>query len=124
MELIKTGKWVYSQYGEWFDSDEFDTEDEAIKACINDYGHGFVGEMVTVKFEASDLHLDIEYELLDVLEENVGEAAETWELSGEYEKELSIRMGNAMVDYLNENNLQPKCYKVIRIKEVGGYTND
>ena len=39
-------------------------------------------------------------------------------LSQEDEIELTQRMGEVMVEFLNERNLQPECFKVINIEPV------
>ena len=39
-------------------------------------------------------------------------------MTDEQEKELSAILAKAVINYINEHNLQPTCYKVVDIEEV------
>ena len=117
MKFTKTGKWCVSTDGERF-YDEFNTKEEAIEFVREEYVEGYIGESVAIEFTADDFNWDADYELGDLLYEEVGDAADSWHLSQEDEIELMRRMGKVMVEFLNERNLQPECFKVINIEQV------
>lgn len=83
-----------------------------------EYGEGYIGESVAVEFTADDFNWDADYALGELLYEEVGDVADSWHLSQEDEAELSRRLGEVMVEFLNERNLQPECFKVINIEQV------
>lgn len=117
MKFTKMGEWCESADGERF-YDGFNTKEKAIEFVQEEYGEGYIGESVAVEFTADDFNWDADYALGDLLYEEVGDAADSWHLSQEDEAELSRRLGEVMVEFLNERNLQPECFKVINIEQV------
>lgn len=117
MKFTKTGKWCVSTDGECF-YDEFNAKEEAIEFVREEYVEGYVGESVAIEFMADDFKWDADCELGELLYDEVGEAADSWHLSDEDEVELSRRLGETMVNFLNERNLQPECFKVINVEPV------
>ena len=83
-----------------------------------EYGEGYIGESVAVEFTVDDFNWDADYALGELLYEEVGDVADSWHLSQEDKAELSRRLGEVMVEFLNERNLQPECFKVINIEQV------
>ena len=71
-----------------------------------------------VEFTADDFNWDADCTLGKLLYEEVGEVADSWHLSQEDEVDLNRRLGEVMVEFLNERNLQPECFKVINIEPV------
>ena len=117
MKFTNTGKWCTSVDEELF-YDEFNTKEEAIDFVREEYGEGYIGESVAVEFMSDDFNWDADYALGELLYEEVGEAADSWHLSQEDEAELSRRLGEVMVEFLNKRNLQPECFKVINVEQV------
>ena len=120
MKLIQTDRWCYGRTDEYF-SDDFPTKLDAIKACKEDLEGGYIGRIVNLEFDEEDICYDeIAYHLQERLYDEVGEAAENWVLTSEQEIELSKIIAKDIIDYINKNDLQPKCYKVVDIEEVFG----
>ena len=120
MKLIQTARWCYGMTDEYF-SDDFPTKLDDIEACKEDLQGGYIGRIVEVEFEEKDINYDeTAYHLYELLYDEVGEAAENWVLTSEQEIELSKIIAKDIIDYINKNDLQPKCYKVVDIEEVFG----
>lgn len=117
MKFTNTGKWCTSVDEELF-YDEFNTKEEAIDFVREEYGRGYIGESVTIEFMADDFNWDADYALGELLYEEVGEVADSWHLSQEDEEALNRRLGETMVKFLNERNLQPECFRVINVEQV------
>lgn len=87
------------------------------------YDGGYIGRLVDIKFTEEDIsHIEIADVLNEALFDEVGEVSESWEVTDEQDKEISQIAAKAVIDYINKNNLQPHCYKVIDIEfiEAGG----
>lgn len=118
MKFTNTGRWCTGLSEEFFDGEDFDTKEEAVEFVREECGWGYVGEMVKVEFTPDDFDYEIGYSLSDILADELGDAAEGWELSEEDEAELLRRLGETMANFLNDRNLQPTCFKVINVEEV------
>lgn len=123
MKLIETNKWCVSADGEFF-SDIYDSKEEAIESIKDDYKYdgGYIGRCVDIRFIEQDiLDFEISYRLRASLYDEIGETSEYWGFTDEQDKEISQIVAKAVIDYINKNNLQPRCYKVIDIEfiEVG-----
>lgn len=121
MKSIKTNEWAISADGEFF-SDSYESREEAIENLKDSYEDGYIGRCVEIKFDEEDIsHIEIADVLNDVLADEIGEDSESWEFTAEQDKEISQIAAKAVIDYINKNNLQPRCYKVIDIEfiEVG-----
>lgn len=121
MKSIKTNEWAISADGEFF-SDSYESREEAIENLKDSYEDGYIGRCVEIKFDEEDIsHIEIADVLNDVLADEIGEDSEDWEFTAEQDKEISQIAAKAVIDYINKNNLQPRCYKVIDIEfiEVG-----
>lgn len=121
MKSIKTNEWAISADGEFF-SDSYDSREEAIESIKDDYKYdgGYIGRCVEIEFTEEDVQgfVEISYELGELLYDEIGEASESWELTDEQDKEISQIVAKAVIDYINKNNLQPRCYKVTDIEFV------
>ena len=118
MKRIETDIWSISTNGENF-FDDYSSREEAIEAVKEEYEEGYVGRCVRLEFEEIDIDYDeTGYYLGENLYDEVGDAAENWEMTYEQEKELSAILAKAVINYINEHNLQPTCYKVVDIEEV------
>lgn len=119
MKRIETDIWCISTNGENFFDDDYSSREEAIEAVKEEYEEGYVGRCVRLEFEEIDIDYDeTGYYLGENLYDEVGDAAENWEMTDEQEKELSAILAKAVINYINEHNLQPTCYKVVDIEEV------
>lgn len=122
MKHIETNKWVYNSGGDTFDDNdrEYTSREEAIEACLKDYGGGCVGRCVELEFDESDFFYDeIGIYLEEVLYDEVGDASNCWELSDEHDRALTKVVGKVVSDYLKEHNLhKPTCYRVVDVVEV------
>lgn len=119
MKSIKTNEWAISADGEFF-SDSYEGREVAIKNLKDSYDDGYVGRLVDIRFTEEDIlpYIEISYRLGELLYDVIGEVSESWELTGEQDKEISQIVAKAVIDYINKNNLQPNCYKVIDIEFV------
>ena len=121
MKYIESDIWCISTNGEDFFDNDYSSREEAIEAVKEDYGAGYVGRCVRIKFDERDITYDeTGYYLAERLSDEVGESAELWEMPDEDEIELSKILAKTVIKYINEHNLQPNCYKVINIEEVEG----
>ena len=119
MKYIESDIWCISTNGEDFFGDDYSSREEAIEAVKEDYGAGYVGRCVGLKFDERDITYDeTGYYLEEILYHEVGDAANYWEMTYEQEIELSEILAKDVIKYINEHNLQPNCYKVINIEEV------
>ena len=122
MKLIETNEWCISTDGEYF-FDAYDSKEEAIENLRDSYNDGYIGKCVEIEFAEEDIipYIEIVHILSETLSDEVGEASEDWEFTTEQEEEISQIVAKAVIDYINKNKLQPRCYKVIDIEfiEVG-----
>ena len=119
MKYIETDIWCISTNGENFFGADYSSREEAIEAVKKDYGAGYVGRCARIKFDELDITYDeTGYYLEQRLCDEVGDAAEIWEMPDEDEIELSKILAKDVIKYINEHNLQPNCYGVINIEEV------
>lgn len=117
MKHIETSRWCVSINGEWF-TNGYDSREEAIAEVREEYGSGYIGREVHVEFIEQDIEIpDIEYELGEKLYEEVGEASETWEIPKDMMKKFAESYEKFVIDFINNNGLQPTCYKVVDIEE-------
>lgn len=124
MKYVETDTWVISENGEDFSGyDDYSSKEEAIAVAKENFEDGYVGEFVKVEFEESDLtyyYDETERYLSEILSDEIGEASEYWWMTHEQEMEMSKILAKEVIKYINENNLQPTCFKVIDIKQVNG----
>ena len=123
MKLTETNKWCISTDGEFF-SDVYDSKEEAIESIKDNYKYdgGYIGRCVDIRFVEQDIvDFEISYRLRDSLYDEIGEIVEDWDITDEQCEEISQIVAKAVIDYINKNNLQPNCYKVVDIEfiEVG-----
>ena len=117
MKYIETDKWCISDNGEWF-TDGYDSREEAIED-VKEYGCSYIGREVDVEFIEQDIEIpDIEYSLSEKLFDVVGEVSETWEIPKDLMKKFAESYKKFVIDFINENDLQPTCFKVVDIEEV------
>lgn len=118
MKYIETNEWSISDNGELF-TDGYYSREEAIEEVRKEYGCGYIGKEVHVEFDEQDILIpDIEYELGEKLYEEVGEVSETWEVPKDLMKKFAELYKKFVIDFINENDLQPTCFKVVDIEEV------
>ena len=119
MKYIETDIWCISTNGENFFIYDYSSREEAIEAVKEDYGAGYVGRCVSIKFDERDITYDeTGYYLGQTLYDEAGDAADDWEMTDEQEIELSKILAKDVIKYINEHNLQPNCYTVINVEEV------
>lgn len=118
MKHIKTSRWCISDNGELF-TDGYYSREEAIEEVRQEYGHGYIGREVHVKFIEQNIMIpDIEEQLSETLYDTVGAASENWEIPEELQKKFAESYEKFVIDFINENGLQPTCYRVVGIEEV------
>lgn len=118
MKSIETNKWCIGTSWELF-FNSYDSREEAIKALKDDYDCGYIGRLVNIEFVENDIsHIEITDVLNEALFDEIGEASEDWEFTAEQDEEFSQIAAKAVIDYINKNNLQPHCYKVIDIEFI------
>lgn len=118
MKYIRTNEWCISDNDELF-TDGYYSREEAIEEVRKEYGCGYVGRDVHVEFIEQDIEIpDIEYELGEKLHEEVGEVSENWEIPKDLMKKFARKYEKFVIDFINDNGLQPTCFKVVDIEEV------
>ena len=118
MKFTESNKYCISTDGEFF-YEKFDTKEEAIAYIKEEYGEGYVGKIVDIEFTADDFYENLGYKLGEKLYEEIGDAADSWELSSSDEEELCLEMGETMVAFLTTHHLQPSClFKVEHIEKI------
>lgn len=119
MKSIKTNEWSMSADGEFFPY-IYESREEAIEELKDSYDGGYVGRCVKIEFTEEDIlpYIEISYRLGELLYDVIGEVSESWELTGEQDKEISQIVAKAVIDYINKNNLQPNCYEVVDIEFI------
>lgn len=128
MKITKTGKWLFSQNEEYWDSvDEFDSKEEAIKFGKEEYlNEDFcVGQMYDIEFDGKDLYDPCEriIEELDIeLYEEIGEASEYWRdsITREQELDLNKMINETVLKWIEKNKLQPSCFKIDDVEFIEG----
>lgn len=117
MKFIETDMWCFGLNDEIFYED-FLSKEDAIKYA-KDCDGGYIGRAVKIRFDEEDVCYDeTGYLLQQQLYDEIGDASDNWVLSREQELELSEILAKAVIDYINKNNLQPNCYKVVDIEEI------
>ena len=53
-----------------------------------------------------------------LLYDEIGEFSESFEFNDEQDIEISQIVAKSVIDYINKNHLQPRCYKVIDIEFI------
>ena len=118
MKLIETNEWAISADGEFF-SDSYESREEAIENLKDSYDDGYIGRLVEIEFTEKDVpDFEVSYRLGELLYDEIGDVSESWEFTAEQDKEISQIVAKAVIDYINKNNLQPSCYKVIDIEFI------
>lgn len=118
MKYIETSGWCISDNGELFTGGYYSGE-EVIEEVREEYGCGYIGRNVHIEFDKQDILIpDIEYELGEKLHEEVGEVSESWEIPKDLMKKFARKYEKLVIDFINENDLQPTCFKVVDIEEV------
>lgn len=116
MKHIQTNKWTCSADGEYF-SGEFDSKADAIKDC-EEYER-YIGRIVELEFEESDMpNLNLNKEMTEILYDEIGYESEYYKMTEADENAINKMVAKVIVEYINEHNLQPSCYKVVDIEEV------
>lgn len=118
MRLIETNEWCISADGEFF-SDSYESREVAIENLKDSYSDGYVGRLVEIEFTEKDVpDFEVSYRLGELLYDEIGDVSESWEFTAEQDKEISQIVAKAVIGYINKNNLQPSCYKVIDIEFI------
>lgn len=118
MKYIRTNGWCISDNGKLF-TDGYYSREEAIEEVRKEYGCGYIGRKVHIEFDKQDISIpDIEYELGEKLYEEVGEVSESWEIPKDLMKKFARKYEKFVIDFINDNGLQPTCFKVVDIEEV------
>lgn len=125
MIRTKTGAWVISSTGEYFDGNEYPTKEAAENAGAIEYaGDCFhIGEVESLMFEKSDLRSisdEIQDMLCDSLYNIVGDACAIWKPTKKQCDDLDKMIADAIIDWVNKHNLHPKCFHVDNIEIIGG----
>lgn len=115
-------KYCHSTNGEFFDSEGFDSRDEAIAACAKDCDLG-VGETVftgVIRPITADDVLPYTGSLLDSMSEQafelVGDAADGWpDVHADYEKELEAEVREVCKKWI-ERNAMPHFFQVVEVE--------
>lgn len=128
MKITKTGKWTISQDEEyWSYSEEFDSKEEAIEfgkeeCCHEDF---YVGQKYDLEFDGKDLYDPSERiigELSYLLEDDIGEYAESWwnNITAEQELDLNKMINETVLKWIEKNKLQPSCFKIDDVEFIMG----
>jgi hypothetical protein len=109
------GNYCYSKDGEHYFG-AFDTEEEALEDAKGSYPNDksiYIGTCTEPKLRWNSNEEYVIESMMECLDEEVGEAAENFEVSTEEELELA-RMINAAVEaWILQEEIKPSCYKVL-----------
>ena len=123
--MMKENMWVASLNGEEYDSEQFETEKEAIehlkeleKEEYFDICEGYIGQVeIYIPF------IDIDY-VIDRLSEESYEDSPEWggeyltDVLNEHKKELGLRLNNVLSDWIIKHNYHAKHFKVKNSKKI------
>lgn len=109
----KTGNEFYNMYT---------TKEEAIEVCKKSAG-GYIGQLYKVNFgieDALELAETVIGGLYEKLYDCSGALADSWGVSKEAAEELDLKLGMVIMDFINENNLQPSdyCSTILDVEKV------
>lgn len=116
------GKWVYSTNSETFNSDLYDSKENAIQDAISDHGDDYefiyVGQVVSVH-----PRLDVEDAIeraVESLYDDVGEVAEGYleSLPKEELADLQEKIDETFKQWLIKYSNEPTFYKVENIESI------
>lgn len=133
MKTAPTNQWTYSQNEEYWDNEFFPNEESVIEAGKEAYyGESFeIGQVYSVEFTEEqctwfDLADKVIDNMIDALEDEVGEVAEYWtdQITYEDEKDLNERIGKTIMEWINERIGQPNVFSINNVKTITEYEEE
>lgn len=124
---LKDGQWMFNTYAgsEFWQSDSFDTKEEAIRAGLEYY---FDTECEQDYYEVGQIGLHVPHINIDWLIDNLrddayeqsGEAADSWldKVPKDKQEELSNRMNEVLLNWLQEVNEIPSFGTMKYLEEI------
>lgn len=112
MNFVGTDIWCISDKDGSEFYDMFPTKAEAIEECRRRDG-GFVGQLYKVNFGICDTlgwADKVINDLYEKLYECVESQADDWCVTEKEKEELDLKLGRVIIDFINENQLQPNNY--------------
>lgn len=129
MKITPTNQWVYSEDGEWWDSDQYPTKQQAIEAGFQEYPYGcYVGSCSDMEFTYNDMDFS-EYvieQLGECIDNEVGDCSQYWyeKIVRNDEEMLEDYLSKAIMKWIEDCQLQPNQYVVNNIEWVEGECED
>lgn len=129
MKIAPTNQWTYSEDGEWWDSDQYPTKQQAIEAGFQEYPYGcYVGSCSNMEFTYNDMDFS-EYvieQLGECIDNEVGDCSQYWyeKIVRNDEKILEDYLSKAIMKWIEDCQLQPNQYVVDNIEWVEGECED
>ncbi|MDM9944037.1 hypothetical protein [Clostridioides difficile] len=118
---FKKEVWLYSKDGKYFDSNEYESKEMAIKAARNEGFENcfYVGK----KEDASIPTINTNYVLKDV-QEDIYDKSEENEEKGKKNEDIKIlenKLNNTFFKYIDESGNSTDWYKIVDIEKINLY---
>lgn len=117
----KKDVWLYSKDREYFDSDEYESKEAAIKGAVKDgiTKIVYVGKREEAYIPCVDAENILDY-VQDRIDDEFGEFGESWSsyIKDEDEKTLDDRLNEVFENWINEFGYKPYWYMVVDVEEI------
>ncbi|MCC0641764.1 MULTISPECIES: hypothetical protein [unclassified Clostridioides] len=117
----KKDVWLYSKDREYFDSDEYESKEAAIKGAVKDgiTKIVYVGKREEAYIPCVNAENILDY-VQDRIDDEFGEFGESWSsyVKDEDEKTLDDRLNEVFENWINEFGYKPYWYMVVDVEEI------
>ncbi|MGS5517783.1 hypothetical protein AB8L61_17480 [Clostridioides difficile] len=117
----KKDVWLYSKDREYFDSDEYESKEAAIKGAVKDgiTKIVYVGKREEAYIPCVDAENILDY-VQGRIDDEFGEFGESWSsyIKDEDEKILDDRLNEAFSKWVDEFEYKPDWYMVVDVEEI------
>ncbi|EGT4600684.1 hypothetical protein DFW26_14650 [Clostridioides difficile] len=117
----KKDVWLYSKDRGYFDSDEYESKEAAIKGAVKDgiTKIVYVGKKEEAYIPCVDAENILDY-VQDRIDDEFGEFGESWSsyIKDEDEKTLDDRLNEVFENWINEFGYKPYWYMVVDVEEI------
>ncbi|MGS5517698.1 hypothetical protein AB8L61_17055 [Clostridioides difficile] len=117
----KKDVWLYSKDREYFDSDEYESKEAAIKGAVKDgiTKIVYVGKREEAYIPCVDAENILDY-VQDRIDDEFGEFGESWSsyVKDEDEKILDDRLNEVFSKWVDEFGYKPDWYMVVDVEEI------
>lgn len=123
MKILPLNKWTHSDDEEYWCSDLYEKEEDAIEEAKDMYeDYFYIGKAYSINFTEDDIDME-EYiidKLCDCIEDEVPEGSDNWynNISQDDKAILNDYVAKAVMKWIEERKLQPDCYIIDNIKNM------